>query len=562
MSRRNKRKNRSSESASTATEISRSVADVPTEEILKDIDITGPMAKDLEKLDEMLSAIGRSAEPAQESSPEKEIADVAIQDTADPSLQDAEEGDAAPSNDEPVSEFLEEYAKEPAEGSSIESNEESNEESIEESKEESEESKEESEEGSAKESVEKFEKSKESKKNSDASWKVSAAWVLSAVAVLVILLVLVKVTSNRTTVPKEPEVITISSDAISQNNVIPVPTDPLLLNAYPEVNALVERYFKALQEDDIDTIRALRNSVDSVEIAKIQAKSRYVESYENIACYTKAGPYDNSYIVYTTYDVRFQDWEQTAPSLLTLFICPDENGQLCIYTGDFDEKVATYIVSISSQQDVMDLLTKVDTQYKEIMDSDEDFSTYMGALNQLIRDDVSTQLAAEETLTETQGSAVSDNSVSENEPEETSDAPETFEVVTNTTVNVRVSDSEAADRLGKVEEGTHLTCYAQQPNGWSKVAYEGDVGYIKSEFLSLVREDGSVEPTVSIESGSRVTIAETVNVRATASLDGERLGVAYEGDRYEVLSGDNNGWTKIAYDGQEGYVKTEFLTGN
>lgn len=56
-------------------------------------------------------------------------------------------------------------------------------------------------------------------------------------------------------------------------------------------------------------------------------------------------------------------------------------------------------------------------------------------------------------------------------------------VVANTTVNVRSEASTSSTRLGQVAQGSSIEWIADVEDGWSKVIYEGKVGYIKSEFL-------------------------------------------------------------------------------
>ena len=53
-------------------------------------------------------------------------------------------------------------------------------------------------------------------------------------------------------------------------------------------------------------------------------------------------------------------------------------------------------------------------------------------------------------------------------------------------VNVRSGESTDTDKLGQVEGGQELTRYEELESGWSKIDYNGQEGYIKTEFLELV----------------------------------------------------------------------------
>ncbi|MBO4904513.1 MAG: SH3 domain-containing protein [Lachnospiraceae bacterium] len=52
---------------------------------------------------------------------------------------------------------------------------------------------------------------------------------------------------------------------------------------------------------------------------------------------------------------------------------------------------------------------------------------------------------------------------------------------------------------------------------------------------------------------------DDVNIRSTNSTDGDVLGKAKKGDMFEKVE-DVEDWTHILYKGQDGYMKTEFLT--
>ena len=69
---------------------------------------------------------------------------------------------------------------------------------------------------------------------------------------------------------------------------------PLEENAYPEINALIEQYYQAAAAGDIDTINTIKDYSEQTELLQIQEKSKYLEGYEDINCYTKPGPQEDS----------------------------------------------------------------------------------------------------------------------------------------------------------------------------------------------------------------------------------------------------------------------------
>ncbi len=123
---------------------------------------------------------------------------------------------------------------------------------------------------------------------------------------------------------------------------------------------------------------------------------------------------------------------------------------------------------------------------------------------------------------------------------------------TTDTVNVRSSDSEEADKIGKAPAGTELTRIEERVNGWSKVIFEDKEAYIKSDYLEVLTAEVTVAPIGTI------TAKTNVNVRSQADQESAKLGTAQAGSSYELLE-EQGEWFKINYNGTTGFVKAEFF---
>ena len=61
------------------------------------------------------------------------------------------------------------------------------------------------------------------------------------------------------------------------------------------------------------------------------------------------------------------------------------------------------------------------------------------------------------------------------------------------------------------------------------------------------------------ESGSRVTIkVDTLNVRSAASQQSEAMGIVDKGETFQIIS-QGSEWIEIDYNGNNGFVKAEFV---
>ncbi len=348
------------------------------------------------------------------------------------------------------------------------------------------------------------------------------------------------------------------SETTSQSSEVQDDIQDLTLqcDAYPEINEVMTAYHTALAANDEETIKKYLLYVNENELVNIAVKSEYVESYNDIHCYTQEGFEEGSYYVYVSYQLKLTNFDATIPGLIGLYYCPNEAGDYHIYRkADMSENVLDNYYSAYMKQEVQDLYNTVDLKYNEVLDSNPDIKTYMEGFEEMVTNEMVKIIALREA---SEAIEESESASETSETESESEAPEvatTETVKATTTVNVRSSDSETADKLGKVTTGTTLTRLEDRVNGWSKVLYEGKEGYIKSEFLEVVStEEGGAETT-----GTYVTVKENVNIREEANQDSDRVALAYAGTKLELVEHMSNGWTKVKYNGETAYVKSEYV---
>lgn len=331
--------------------------------------------------------------------------------------------------------------------------------------------------------------------------------------------------------------------------------EPLAENAYTDVNDLMRTFYTALADGDMDTVRALKDYNTDREIVIYEKKSEFIESYDNVTCYTKPGIEENSYFVYVTYELRVKDIATGAPGLNAFYVYTADDGSLRI-DGDKEENIKAAFKLVTSQDDVVDLYNKINVNYTEATASDEALDQFIADLPQAIRESAGLALAQLETEDETGDTPRTEEGQTETqgESEEPLENKVVNQIVRATeTVNVRSSDSEEADKIGKAQKGTELTRTEERINGWSRVIFEGQEAFIKSDYLEVVTTaaDGA-------EASGMVMATTNVNVRSQASQESERLGSAQAGSSYKLLE-DQGDWYKIDYDGKTGFVKAEFF---
>lgn len=376
------------------------------------------------------------------------------------------------------------------------------------------------------------------------------------VAVAITVSVSLSLSNRHKEAQQEAEIASAASETATE----PATEDvPLVANEEGAIYTLIATYYNAMATGDEETLRSVCDEISDKDMYRYVELSQYIDYYPTLEIYTKTGPEEGSVIAYVYYKISFVGHEEEVPGYQALYICTNDQGGLYIKRGENSEEVNEYIKTVSTQDDVVEFNNKITVEYNELMVDHPEVLQYISELDSQVSiavgEKLANQVAGETQVAEAgteEGSTDGQDTQAENgEQQEAEDQGPQY-VTTTTTVNVRSSDSEQADKLGKVSGGTKLQVLEQRPNGWTKVDYEGKEGYIKTEFLQLA------ESVAGAETIGTVTATTNINVRASASETADRLGVFSGGDSAELV-GTEGDWSKIKYNGQIGYVKSEYV---
>ena len=393
--------------------------------------------------------------------------------------------------------------------------------------------------------------------------------------VCVALTIVIAVQANKRKIEQEETAVAPGEVAGEDDAMLEVPEVPLEKDAVPGIKELFETYHKAMVDGDTATMEKLVYYMDATEILRAAETSKYIDSYPPLEIYTKAGPKEGTYVAYVYGEIKFHDYDKPVPGMRTYYVCTNEDGELYINEdGEESDSELHYMREIQVQGDVIDLNNKVAEAYNKMLVDDPQMADFLLELKAEIDKNVGEALARAEE------SEAPEEVAEEEVPEETGEeAP--VEVVTKVkttdVVNIRTSDSETADKLGKASVGDEFELLEEKGNGWSKIKYEGGEAFIKSEYLepsetmaasdAEQNEDEEEEDTQeqvdnssdSTATNGTVRVKETVRIRSGASENSEKIATAYMGETFEVIMKQADGWTKIKYNGKTAYVKSEFV---
>ena len=279
------------------------------------------------------------------------------------------------------------------------------------------------------------------------------------------------------------------------------------IDAFSEVNQLIQDYYTAYAAGDLATLQTLATPISERELGYIGLYSQYVEGYENLTFYTKSGLDANSYLVNVAVDVKFVDVETLAPGLDFFYVRTREDGTLYIdnlystynlknMDNPLDTSVHSLINQFEQQEDVIALVREVTAKYADAVTTDADLdrlinSTLPQAISDWMAKMVEDSLVLESPVisnTETPDSEIPESETPETETPAT-EAPEVSAIPEGTviklekTVNVREKMSTDSKKVGVVYAGEKVTVIMSYTDGWTKVKWDGKTGYVRTDLL-------------------------------------------------------------------------------
>ncbi len=117
-------------------------------------------------------------------------------------------------------------------------------------------------------------------------------------------------------------------------------------------------------------------------------------------------------------------------------------------------------------------------------------------------------------------------------------------------LNMRSGASTSYRVITTLNKGTKVEVISES-NGWSKIKYDGRLGYVYSIYLDDIKPSYTNTTTKTVNTNS-------LNVRSGPSTSNSIVGKLSKGTKVSVIS-ESNGWSKILYNNKECYVSSRYL---
>ncbi|MCD8157139.1 MAG: SH3 domain-containing protein [Clostridiales bacterium] len=361
-----------------------------------------------------------------------------------------------------------------------------------------------------------------------------------------------------------------------ENKEQPVSSQEYETDAYEQINTVITNYYNCYASGDVSSIIQYAYPMSETEQTYITMYSAFVESYENIVCYTKTGLDDSSYIVSVSFSVKYNDVETTVAGMDFFYvkITDDETAYIDNTYSPFnllyqeytlDQEILQLIQTYEPSEDVIALQAGVQTQYVQALEQDEALRTLVeGDLAAAISswqseyEEILAQKAAEAAAQVQESTEAEQTDESAAEAESTETTEDTASTSTETeskawvyvtdTVYIREEPSESSTALASATAGSEVRQLAVTDTGWTKVKSGDGVGYIKTEYISS-GSTGTSETSSSsggtLAEGSTITLTSSVNIRSSMSESSARIGLVYAEEQVTVVMSYSEGWTKV-----------------
>lgn len=341
-----------------------------------------------------------------------------------------------------------------------------------------------------------------------------------------------------------------------EESTVPAEEVPMIENDDKEVMSLVELYYTAKGDGDVETMKAVHDYISEPDLYYYEELAKYIDSYSDLYVLTKNGPLEGSVVAYVYLKMGIINYD-SVPGYETLYLCRNEEGKLYIKNqNNCTDEERDYIKTLCEQVDVVEFNNRVNAEYNNMMAENPELLEYLGLLGEQVQIAVGERFGEQNSVSEEEGTETEEIQETETPAEE--DDTEVAEegpryARANTTVNVRSSDSEQAEKLGKLTNGSRVQIQEVRVNGWTKILYEKKDGYVKTEYLTFEEDVASIEVIGTVKANTNI------NVRAAASETAERLGALPGGGTADLFAVEGD-WCKINYNGQVAYVKAEYVT--
>jgi len=151
-----------------------------------------------------------------------------------------------------------------------------------------------------------------------------------------------------------------------------------------EIDKLISKYYEKSNAIEDDILITEEQPVDEDQTTELITKKREaIEAYKNIVSYVKPGLEKNTYIVFSTYDIKLYNISTMVPGMSSLHVIKDEAGVLRINNSTIDTELMNYINQLTTEGDIKNLIEEVNSKLEELVKKDDSLKEFVDYINDI-----------------------------------------------------------------------------------------------------------------------------------------------------------------------------------
>lgn len=177
------------------------------------------------------------------------------------------------------------------------------------------------------------------------------------------------------------------------------------LNQYANVNELISTYYSSYLSADLDSLKSI--VVDETALypkSTYEALGAYIESYQDINCYTLKLEENESVIVLATYETKFKGVDTLAPGTGLFYVINIDSTPIIDNTFSQNSKLDGKVNEFANNPKIVEITSDILEEYNTALESDADLKAMIEEMSHSATEenveDTSEETPSEETPSE------------------------------------------------------------------------------------------------------------------------------------------------------------------
>jgi hypothetical protein len=146
------------------------------------------------------------------------------------------------------------------------------------------------------------------------------------------------------------------------------------------INQLMKKYYDVTKKFDQNIILVSNQNDIKKTVDSISKKREGIEKYKSVKTYIKPGLTQDTYIVFTTYNIKLDNIDTLVPGMSVLSVKKDDQGSLRIDYSSSDDNLKNYATQLSKEDDIKKVIEDVNTKLTQAVKKDSSLKKFINYL--------------------------------------------------------------------------------------------------------------------------------------------------------------------------------------